>query len=162
MVQFRQNGLGAAVMMLAGGAIFGPWWGVLFNLLGATLGAVFAFVAARYVASDWVRRRTNRRVRQIIRGAEAGGWRFIAFTRLVPVFPFGLINYAFGLTRVPLSTYAGTTFVFLGPGAFAYAYLGFAGREAVEGDVVPSQIVLAVERITPKPCFCRLARHAVV
>ena len=133
----------STVMMLAGGAFFGPYWGMLFNLVGATTGAVFAFVAARYITSGWVRRQTHRRLRQVIRGAEKEGWRFVAFTRLVPVFPFALLNYAFGLTRIPLATYAMTTFAFLGPGAFAYAYLGFAGREVVEGDAAPPQVLLA-------------------
>ncbi|SCZ59482.1 TVP38/TMEM64 family protein [Thiohalomonas denitrificans] len=133
----------STLMMLAGGALFGPYWGVLYNLAGATTGAVLAFIAARYITSDWVRRQTHGRLRQVIRGAEKEGWRFVAFTRLVPVFPFALLNYAFGLTRISLSIYVLTTFTFLGPGSFAYAYLGFAGREVVEGDAAPPEVLLA-------------------
>ena len=64
---------------------------------------------------------------------EAEGWRFVAFTRLVPLFPFNLLNYALGLTRIPLLHYVVTSFVFMLPGTVAYTYLGFAGREAVAG-----------------------------
>ncbi len=133
----------SSVMMLAGGALFGPFWGTLYNLIGATTGAVFAFIAARYIASGWVRQQTHARLRQIMRGVEEEGWRFLAFARLVPVFPFDLLNYAFGLTRIPLFIYTVATFAFLAPGALAYAYLGFAGRELVEGDAAPPQVILA-------------------
>ena len=66
-------------------------------------------------------------------GVEAEGWRFVAFTRLVPLFPFNLLNYALGLTRIPFLHYLIATLVFMLPGALAYTYLGFAGREAVAG-----------------------------
>ncbi|WP_303904945.1 TVP38/TMEM64 family protein [Thiohalomonas denitrificans] len=133
----------STLMMLAGGALFGPYWGMLYNLAGATTGAVLAFVAARHIAADRVRRQAHGRLRQVIRGAETEGWRFVAFMRLVPVVPFALLNYAFGLTQIPLASYTMTTFAFLGPGAFAYAYLGFAGREVVEGDAAPPELLLA-------------------
>lgn len=86
---------------LAGGALFGPVWGSLWNLLGAMLGASLSFLAARYIAADWVARRAGGRLGQLIAGVEAEGWRFIAFVRLVPLFPFNLLNYALGLTRIP-------------------------------------------------------------
>jgi rhodanese-related sulfurtransferase len=64
---------------------------------------------------------------------EAEGWRFVAFTRLVPLFPFNLLNYALGLTRIPFVQYLVSTYLFMLPGALAYTYLGYAGREAVAG-----------------------------
>jgi hypothetical protein len=69
----------------------------------------------------------------LIRGVEEEGWRFVAFVRLVPLFPFNLVNYAFGLTRVALGEYAIASFVCMAPGALAYTYLGYAGREAASG-----------------------------
>lgn len=129
--------LPGSVLTLAGGAVFGPVWGTLYNLTGATLGAVFAFVIARYLASNWVQARVEAgaggRVERLVKGVEAEGWRFVAFTRLVPLFPFNLLNYALGLTRIPLLQYALASFVFMLPGALAYTYLGYAGREAVAG-----------------------------
>jgi len=122
-----------AVLTLAGGVLFGPVWGTLWNLTGATLGATLAFVIARYVASDWVAARSGQRLGRLMRGVEEEGWRFVAFVRLVPLFPFNLVNYAFGLTRIRLRDYVFASFVCMAPGALAYTYLGYAGREAASG-----------------------------
>lgn len=118
---------------LAGGALFGPFYGTLYNLAGATLGATLAFLTARYIAYDWVAQRTGNRLRQLVEGVEEEGWRFVAFARLVPLFPFNLLNYALGLTRLRLSHYVITSFVFMAPGGAAYTYLGYAGREVASG-----------------------------
>ena len=118
---------------LAGGALFGPVYGTLYNLVGATLGATLAFLAARYIAYDWVAERTGNRLRQLVEGVEEEGWRFVAFARLVPLFPFNLLNYALGLTRLRLSHYVITSFVFMAPAGAAYTYLGYAGREVASG-----------------------------
>src|ERR1700724_4115235 len=105
----------------------------LCNLTGATLGATLAFVIARYIASDWVVARSGERLGRLTRGVEEEGWRFVAFVRLVPLFPFNLMNYAFGLTRIRLREYVLASFVCMAPGALAYTYLGYAGREAASG-----------------------------
>ena len=102
-------------------------------MTGATLGATLAFLTARYVASNWVSGRAGERLARLIRGVEEEGWRFVAFVRLVPLFPFNLMNYAFGLTRIPLREYVFASFVCMAPGAIAYTYLGYAGREAAAG-----------------------------
>lgn len=125
--------LPGSVITLAGGALFGPVWGTLYSLTGATLGATVAFLIARYLASDWVHRKAGGWTRQLIEGVEKEGWRFIAFVRLVPLFPFNLLNYALGLTRIGLLAYVVGSYVFMFPGALAYTYLGYAGREAVAG-----------------------------
>jgi uncharacterized membrane protein YdjX (TVP38/TMEM64 family)/rhodanese-related sulfurtransferase len=125
--------LPGSFLTLAGGALFGPVLGTFYNLTGATLGATLAFLIARYLASDWVAAKTGGRVKQLINGVEGEGWRFVAFVRLVPLFPFNLLNYALGLTRLRLLHYIVATYVFMLPGAIAYTYLGYAGREAVAG-----------------------------
>jgi uncharacterized membrane protein YdjX (TVP38/TMEM64 family)/rhodanese-related sulfurtransferase len=125
--------LPGSVITLAGGALFGPVLGTFYNLTGATLGATLAFLIARYLASDWVAEKTGGRVQQLINGVEGEGWRFVAFVRLVPLFPFNLLNYALGLTRLRLLHYIVATYIFMLPGAIAYTYLGYAGREAVAG-----------------------------
>ena len=66
---------------LAGGALFGPLWGTVVHLLGGTLGAALAFLAARYLAADWVARRAGGRLRQVVEGVEAEGWRFVALVQ---------------------------------------------------------------------------------
>ncbi len=139
--------LPGSVLTLAGGALFGPVLGTFYNLTGATIGATLAFLIARYLASDWVADKTGGRLRQLVNGVESEGWRFVAFTRLVPLFPFNLLNYALGLSRIKLSHYLIATYICMLPGAFAYTYLGYAGREAVgggEGMVQKALLALAL------------------
>jgi len=126
--------LPGSVLTLAAGALFGVLGGAFYSLAGATLGAVMAFLVARHVAGDWVTRRAGGWLRQLIEGVEAEGWRFVAFVRLVPLFPFNVVNYALGLTRIPLTAYALTSALCMAPGALAYAWLGHAGRAAIGGD----------------------------
>ena len=126
--------LPGSVLTLAGGALFGPLWGTFYNLTGATLGALIAFVIARYLAGDWVVGKTGGRAKQLADGVEREGWRFVAFTRLVPLFPFNLLNYALGLTRIPVTHYLVASYVFMLPGAFAFTWLGYTGAEAASGD----------------------------
>ncbi len=125
--------LPGSAMTLAGGALFGPVLGTFYNLTGATLGAMLAFVIARYLASDWVEKKTGGSLKRLKAGVENEGWRFVAFVRLVPLFPFNLLNYALGLTRIRLPHYLAATYVCMLPGALAYTYLGYAGREAAAG-----------------------------
>ena len=122
------------VFSLAGGALFGPFWGSLWNLTGATLGATLAFLVARYIAGDWVARRAGGLLKRLIDGVDAEGWRFVAFVRLVPLFPFNLSNYALGLTRIPLHHYIIATLFCMAPGAVAYTWLGHAGCGALSGE----------------------------
>jgi uncharacterized membrane protein YdjX (TVP38/TMEM64 family)/rhodanese-related sulfurtransferase len=122
------------VFSLAGGALFGPFWGSLWNLAGATLGATLAFLVARYTAGELVARKTGGLLKRLIDGVDAEGWRFVAFVRLVPLFPFNLSNYALGLTRIPLREYVIATLVCMAPGAVAYTWLGHAGRGALSGE----------------------------
>ena len=125
--------LPGAVIALAGGALFGPLWGTLWNLTGATMGAALSFLIARYIGADWVARRAGPRLQRLNDGVASEGWRFVAFVRLVPLFPFNLLNYALGLTRIPFAAYLLASWVFMLPGAFAYTWLGHAGREALAG-----------------------------
>jgi len=110
-----------------------PCGGAAYTLVGATIGAVLAFLAARYVAADWVAAKAGGHLKQIIGGVEAEGCRFVAFARLVPLFPFNILNYALGLTRIRLTEYALATVICMAPGTIAYTYLGYAGREALAG-----------------------------
>src|SRR5262249_30684140 len=122
-----------AIFGLLGGALFGPLWGAVLNLTGAILGATTAFLVARYSAADWVRQKATGRLDRLITGVEAEGWRFVAFVRLVPLFPFNLTNYALGLTRISFKHYVLASLVCMMPRAVAYAWLGHAGREAAAG-----------------------------
>lgn len=125
--------LPGSIFTLTGGALFGPLWGTVYSLIAATAGATVAFLIARYLASDWVLSKIGGRLKELVQGVNDEGWRFVAFVRLAPLFPFNLLNYALGLTKIRSYHYVVATFVCMGPGAFAYTYLGYAGREAVGG-----------------------------
>lgn len=148
--------LPGSVLTLAGGALFGPYWGTFYNLTAATVGAIISFLIARHLASDWVEEKTGGRLKQLKEGVEGEGWQFVAFVRLVPLFPFNLLNYALGLTRIKLSHYLIATYIFMLPGAIAYTYLGYVGREAAGGGedliqkIMMAIALLAVAAFIPK------------
>jgi len=119
---------------LAGGVLFGPVWGSVINLAGGTLGAGLAFLVARYLAGDWVQRRAGPRMQKVVKSVETDGWQFVAFVRLVPIFPYNIVNYLLGVTRIPFHHYILATVVFMAPSTVAYTWIGHAGREAVAGD----------------------------
>ncbi|HTT39024.1 MAG TPA: VTT domain-containing protein [Burkholderiales bacterium] len=152
--------LPGAVFGLAGGALFGPEWGTVWNLIGAALGAALAFLAARHFAGDWVSRRTGSRLKALIQGVEAEGWRFVAFVRLVPLFPFNLLNYALGLTRIRLDHYILASALAMLPGTIAYTWLGHAGREAAAGsDIAVRHLLLALGCLAVVAFLPRLLRR---
>lgn len=152
--------LPGAALTLSGGALFGPVWGTLWNLSGATLGATLAFLIARHLGSDWVTRRMGARLRALNDGVSSEGWRFIAFVRLVPLFPFNLLNYALGLTRISAPTFIAASAIFMLPGAAAYTWLGHAGREALTGGklLVPN-LLTALALVATMFFIPRLARR---
>ena len=137
--------LPGSFLTLAGGAMFGPFLGTFCNLTGASIGAGISFLISRYMASDWVTARSAGTLKKLINGVEKEGWRFVAFTRLVPLFPFNLLNYALGLTKIRFIEYILATVIFMLPGAIAYTYVGFAGREALDGgDGFINKILIAI------------------
>lgn len=128
---------------VVGGALFGVVYGSMINLAGATIGAIAAFLIARYVAADWVQQRAGPRVQKVIRSVEQDGWQFVAFIRMVPVFPYAIANYLLGLTRIPFHHYLLATVVFMLPSTVAYTYIGYAGGQAIAGDTYAIRYALA-------------------
>lgn len=123
----------ATLLTVGAGVFFGPLWGTVYSIVGATGGATIAFLASRYFGRDWVEKKVSGKLKSIKEGVEEEGWKFLAFTRLVPIFPFILLNYAFGLTRIPLGQYVLVSFICMLPATVVYVYLGYAGREAATG-----------------------------
>lgn len=113
-------------LTLLAGLVFGPVFGTLWAVIGATIGATLAFLVGRYAARGLVERWTakDERIRRLDEGVERQGWRMLLITRLVPVFPFNLQNYAYGLTRIGLGTYVLLTAVCIIPGAAVYTLAG--------------------------------------
>lgn len=126
--------LPGSVLTIVGGLIFGAFWGTIYNLIGAVIGATSAFLIARYLASDWVERKAHDKVKLLLRGVANEGWRFVAVLRLVPLIPFNILNYAFGLTRIGIISYTVASGIFMLPGTIAYTYLGSLGDAFVHGN----------------------------
>lgn len=117
-----------SVLTLVGGFLFGPIWGVVFNMAGAMIGATLSFLLARYLAADWISRKLGRKLSIVMNGIENNGWQFVAVVRLLPILPFNFLNYALGLTKISLPQYSVASFIFMLPGCVAYTYLGHLGE----------------------------------
>ncbi len=127
-----------SLLTLAAGAIFGLVQGTLYTFVGATLGASAAFLVARYGARGWIERRIagNARFAAIDRAVGREGFKIVALLRLSPIFPFNLLNYSLGLTRVRFLDYLLASVAML-PGTLLYVYYGKAAGSlaAVAGGV---------------------------
>ncbi len=134
---------GAAIMSLAAGAIFGPVEGTVYAVAAATCGATLAFLVTRYLLHDAVLRRFGATLEGVNRELEERGLGYLLFLRLVPVFPFFLVNLAAGLTRLPLRTFVAGTFVGIIPGGFVYVNAGasLATITALSGIASPRVLV---------------------
>lgn len=125
--------LPALPVSIVGGLIFGAVWGSVWTTIGANLGAAAAFLIGRYAARDmvagWVR--TNRVLARIDDGVERHGWRMLMITRLVPIFPFNLQNYVYGLTGIRFTTYVLVTLPCMIPGTIAYNFAAGSAREVL-------------------------------
>lgn len=115
---------GAAILSLAAGAIFGSLLGTVYANIAATIGATLAFLVTRYLLRDAVLKRFGAKLEGINRELEERGFNYLLFLRLVPVFPFFLINLAAGLTRLPLRTFFLGTMIGIIPGGFVYVNAG--------------------------------------
>lgn len=115
-----------SVLTLGAGALFGVVRGSIYVSLGSTLGATAAFLVGRYLARGWVAKKiaANEQFAAIDKAVAGEGWKIVGLTRLSPVFPFTLINYAFGLTQVKLRHYALASWVGMMPGTVMYVYIG--------------------------------------
>ena len=124
---------------IVGGIAFGPLWGVIYTITGATIGASLAFLAARYVARDWVSSKlTGPKWEKLDSEVAQHGWKVVAFTRLIPAFPFNLLNYAFGLTKVSFLQYAVTSFVCMLPACIAFIVFSSSLLGVITGKVSPA------------------------
>jgi len=122
------------ILTILAGALFGPFFGTVYAISGATLGATLAFLNARYISYGKIEKMIEgSKLEFIKKSVEEEGWKFVAFTRLVPLFPFNLLNYSFGLTKIKLSEYIWSSFLFMIPGTLGYVYLGFTGTEIITG-----------------------------
>lgn len=135
---------GTPVTVLAG-FVFGPLWGVFYASIASIISVSAAFLIARYVARDlvesWVK--DNAQFRKIDEQVEEQGWRIVMLTRLVPIFPFNLQNYAYGLTSIRFATYVLVSAVFMLPGTAVFVQLGGAFVSG-EGNIWKTLLYLGI------------------
>ncbi len=119
---------------IAGGLVFGAVWGTVWTTVGANLGAVAAFLVGRYLARGMVERRmeSSAGLRRIDAGVRRQGWRMLLITRLLPVFPFNIQNYVYGVTDIRLSTFVLVSLPAMLPATIAYT---FAAGSVRTGDL---------------------------
>jgi len=115
-----------SLLTLGAGAIYGVFAGTILVSVSSTIGATAAFLVGRYLARDWVARkiRGNAKFAAIDNAVGVEGWKIVGLTRLSPVFPFNLLNYAYGLTTVRLRDYILASWIGMLPGTIMYVYLG--------------------------------------
>jgi uncharacterized membrane protein YdjX (TVP38/TMEM64 family) len=117
--------LPGSILTLGAGVVFGVLLGAIYVFVGATLGAIAAFLVGRYLARGWISRKIegNQKFAAIDKAVAREGFKIVLLTRLSPVFPFNLLNYAFGITGVSLKDYALGSIGMI-PGTVMYVYIG--------------------------------------
>jgi uncharacterized membrane protein YdjX (TVP38/TMEM64 family) len=128
--------LPGSVLTFGAGTVFGLVKGMVLSSVAATLGATAAFLVGRYLARDWVARRLERfpHFQAIDEAVAADGWKVVGLTRLSPLLPFSLLNYAYGLTRISLRDYVVASWIGMLPGAALYSYLGSLVHDLTAGN----------------------------
>lgn len=159
-------------LTLGAGFLFGLLWGIVTVSIGSTIGATMAFLLSRYVARGWVARRMAAQLafRTADEAIARQGFKIVLLLRLSPAFPFNVLNFALGLTAVPLKWYVLASWLGMLPGTLMYVYLGTAARsvrDVLTGETQLSQLhyvafsVGLVATILTAIVLARIARDAI-
>ena len=160
--------VGLFLITLGAGALFGVVLGTVVVSAGSVLGASAAFLTGRFFARDWVAAKVagNQTFSEIDQAVGREGFKIVFLTRLSPVFPFNLLNYAFGLTGVRFWPYFFASWVGMFPGTVMFVYLGSVAKVAVEsGERTPGEKILfgvgLLATIVVATVVTRIARRAL-
>jgi uncharacterized membrane protein YdjX (TVP38/TMEM64 family) len=152
---------GAAVITVAGGFLFGTALGTVYTVVGATIGAVGVFLAARTALAGFLRALAGPALKRMEAGFRADAFNYLLALRLMPLFPFFLVNIAPALLGVPLHTYVLATLIGIVPGSFVFASVGaglgslfdkmrdFSLEGAMTGEVIVALVGLSVLPLIP-------------
>lgn len=139
---------GASLLTLGGSAVFGVGWGLLLVSFASTLGATLAFLSARFLLRDWVERRFGDKLATFQSGMAKEGAFYLLSLRLIPIFPFFLVNLLMGLTPIRVSTYYWVSQLGMLPGTFVYVLAGSElGQLTSTGNILSPGLMVALTQI---------------
>ncbi len=134
----------ATILTLGGGFVFGSVFGIVFVNIGATIGAVLAFLFARYILGEKVQEKYKKQLEKFNKELEANKYQYLFTLRFMPIFPFFLVNFLCGVTKLDLKAFFITTSLGIIPGSFVYIYAGsqLASINSL-GDIFTKEILFA-------------------
>lgn len=136
---------GAGIMTLAGGFLFGVLSATVYIDIGATIGATLAFLTARYLLGTWLQKKYRKQLGVFNAEMEKNGPRYLLTVRLIPVFPFFVINFLSGLTNVPVRTFVWTTALGIIPATIIFAYAGRQiGTINAVSEILSARVIIAL------------------
>jgi len=161
----------AAVISITGGFLFGLWFGTVWNVIGATIGAILLFLAARSIFADILHEKAGPWLQKIEAGFNENAFSYLLFLRFVPIFPFFAVNLAPAFLGVRLGTFAVTTLIGIIPGAIVYSLFGaglgaifdrgeeFSASQAVTPEIIAGLVGLAALSLLPIAIKMWRAKH---
>ena len=125
--------LPGGILAVGGGFFFGLWWGFFIVLVGNLVGTAISFALSRWIARRWFQQKLSRNptLRALRPAVERESWKIILLSQLHPLFPTSLLNYFYGITRIPFARYMLWASIGRAPGLFLYVYVGTLGQFAV-------------------------------
>jgi uncharacterized membrane protein YdjX (TVP38/TMEM64 family) len=139
----------ASILTFGAGFVFRMTWGSLYVLVAANIAANICFLLGRHLARDWIAHRMEAqpKFRAIDEAVARDGWKIAALVRLAPIFPFSVMSYAFGLTRIPFWHYALANITMI-PGTLMYVYFGTVARDLTDKPATPPWVKWTVGALT--------------
>ena len=129
---------------LSGGAIFGVWWGTLWTTVAAVAAAMVAFYYSRTIGRDWIAAKFKGRITAIDAEIQQGGLFYMFAIRLLPIIPYGIVNFAAGLTSISFRDYFLGTILGTLPGILPFVMIGSGLKAITQGDILPLMCALAL------------------
>jgi len=145
-----------SIITFIGAVLFGTWLGTTYTVIGATIGATLAFLIARVGGREFIEKIVKGRFITFDEGIEKNGFKINLIFRLVPLFPFNMLNFALGLTKIKVKEYVSSTFIGIIPGTFVYTYLFATLGEKILAGKFSMQDVLTFDVLLPISLFIAL------
>ncbi|MBU8763724.1 TVP38/TMEM64 family protein [Micrococcus luteus] len=139
----------ASILSLAGGLAFGPVWGTVYTIVGATMGAVLSFWLARLLGKKFVQVKLKEKWGKVKKQLQHKGFLYILLLRLIPIFPFDLVSYAAGVSKVKFTAFLFGTLLGIIPGTFAYNFLGSSFLQEKSEYIVIAAAVFVLVMLIP-------------